>query len=558
MQAMKTETRVAKRFALGVALCLALGITAVLVWLRPTGPERHGIGMALVLEKQKEYRRDLIKEGRHLNDLEPWQIQEEVARRSGLSQAGVKGLVQRARNARDSVLKVDALLLAGDAETAAALASQRADSLMKTSPGNAAKAFRQAADGYWRMALFKEASECLKKAGADAQMDLAMLHWGQANFHPEDVRAELDAANEAVSKVLDRLERKTNPVDFAVAKRLQGNVHVRLALLRKAQFGVRDMVQLGEGERSLREATESVDRAAEPELWAATLHDLAVVLMERSLTEIQPFQMQEEAVALLAKVLEVRSGKVGNGTMKADTLALQLTQRAETLAFQSLALARLAEVKIAADLEKTPADLAIEVAESALALAQPHDPGATWFVAHVAKLKAMLSAKVKPASAEGSKMAPSEWVSAVEKAVQHYPVQFENQPAVPSRAEVMALGSAILPKCVGLEPEQARAQAARMVDIFTPLVKSGTLSEKNGGNAVVKTLALWNFVKNSKDPIKAIRAGYVPSPPIPSKIEYWNEAERLPVSGWRYPFPPGRLWKGQMNRARGILDGYRR
>ena len=543
MQAMKTETRVAKRAALWVGLCLALVLTGVLVWLRPTGPERRGIGMALVLEKQEEYRRDLIKEGRHLNDLEPWQIQEEVARRSGLSQAGVKGLVQRARNARDAELKIDALLLAGDAETAAALACQRADSLMKTNPRMAAKAFRQAADGYWRMALFKEASECLKKAGEEAQMDLAMLHWGQANFHPEDVRAELDAANEAVSKVLVRLDRKINSVDVAVAKRLQGNVHVRLALLMKTATGETDQVRLREGERFLREAMDSVDRADEPQLWAATLHDLAVVLLEGSVTDSRPLLPQKEVVALLAKALEVRSGKVGDGLMKADALAMQLTQRAETLAFQSLALARLAEAKSPAGLEKTTADQAVAVAESALALSQPQDPGVSWFVAHYAKLRTMLNSSVNTPPGEKDKTVAPDWISAFEKTLQHYPAQFENHPGIPSRREVMNLGRLIIPLSGALGPDSAVRMATRMLDILTPLANTGTLPGNGNWRTAADLLEPWKAVKDGLININGVKITIEPEPDYRPVAEFFDETERLPVSGWRYPFPPGRLWQ---------------
>ena len=556
MQAMKTETRVAKRIALGVGLCLALGITAVLVWLRPTGPERHGIGMALVLEKQEEYRRDLIKEGRHLNDLEPWQILEEVSRRAGLSQAGVKGLVKRARNARDAELKIDALLLAGDAETAAALAQQRADALMKTNPRKAAGVFRQAADGYWRMALFKEASECLRKAGEEAQMDLAMLHWGQANFHPEDVRAELDAANEAVSKVLVRLDRKINSVDVAVAKRLQGNVHVRLALLMKTATGETDQVRLREGERFLREAMDSVDRTDEPQLWAATLHDLAVVLLEQSVTDSRPLLPQKEVVALLAKALEVRSGKVGDGLMKADTLAMQLTQRAETLAFQSLALARLAEAKSPAGLEKTTADQAVAVAESALALSQPQDPGVSWFVAHYAKLRTMLNLSVNTPPGENDKMVAPDWISAFEKTLQHYPAQFENHPGIPSRREVMNLARLIIPLSGALGPESAVRMATRMLDILTPLANTGTLPGNGNWGTAADLLESWKSVKDHPIYINGVKITIEPEPDYRPAAEIFNETERPPVSGWRFPFPPGRLWQGQMDRARQTLERY--
>ena len=480
---MKPDADPARRVAWFTGVVVTLSLGAVVYWNDERGPQPKGVGVGLLLEKQEELRRDLAREGRHLNDLETWQIQEEVALRSGLSRAAVKSLVQRARHARDPRVMLDALLLSGEVESAAILAKRRAESLVNTDAKNASSAFRQAGDGFWRNAQFKEAAECYGKAGPAARMDLALLHWMQANFHPEDPLAELQDAQMASRRVVKELKAEASPLDVAAAHRLLGNVLLRLEKLRKtsSQKG-----ELDGAEEAMRVATGSFERGLNPELWASIHHDQGVVMLVKSEGERRSMEPLEAAVRCFLQALEVRTGAIPDGTGKADTLASRLSQRAETLAYLAVAQAYLG------DFRGGSGESAISTADLALGLSQPQDPGLTWFMAQYAKLRTVVK-HPSQALEKGGTVPPeqasarfSELITTFERTLQNYPTTLADHPGVPSLADVIGIASLMCENGThSLTKEQLREPSERLVRLLKPFTKDG---ESPASSAALKAM----------------------------------------------------------------------
>jgi hypothetical protein len=480
---MKPDADPARRVAWLMGIVLTLFLAAVVYWNDERGPQPKGVGVGLLLEKQEELRRDLAREGRHLNDLETWQIQEEVALRSGLSRAAVKSLVKRARHARDPRVMLDALLLSGEVESAAIQAKRRAESLVKTDAKNASSAFRQAGDGFWRNAQFEEAAECYGKAGPAARMDLALLHWMQANFHPEDPLAELQDAQMASRLVVKELKAEASPLDVAAAHRLLGNALLRLDKLRKtsSQTG-----ELDGAEEAMRIATGAFERGLHPELWASIHHDQGVVMLVKSEGEPRSMEPLEAAVRCFLQALEVRTGSIPDGTGKADTLALRLSQRAETLAYLAVAQAYLS------DFQSVSGESAIATADLALGLSQPQDPGLTWFMAQYAKLRALVKQPSfalkngKAATPEQASARFLELITTFERTLQNYPTTLADHPGVPSLADVIGIASLMCEnRTHSLTKEQLREPSERLVRLLKPFAKDG---ESPASSAALKAM----------------------------------------------------------------------
>lgn len=587
---MTADTKSARRAAWIVGGVLALALAVYFGFLAPDSEETKGIGIGLILEKQEQFRRDLIRRGKHLNELETWQIQEELARRCGLSRNGVKGFVRRATLATDEPLKIDALLLAGDLESAVDLAHQRGKALARTNPGAAALALRQEADALWRGGQIADAAAAYARAvtfasredSARLSLDLAMLHWLQANFHPEDVRAELKAADSAVSTALTTMAADKDPVDRAAALHLQGNVLLRLAVLPDPQEpDVQRMDRDGikTAEQVLRDAFALVPKEVAPNVHASISHDLGVLLIESASTQpdAKAMQLLGDAAGSFDRALEVRSGRMRGGMVDPGALGEQLTLRAESLAFKAAALARQAELSGGEAGGKIVAD-ALATAAAALSLSTASDRSPAWITAKWAEGTALretvrLSTATRPTDpatlAANSRKKLSESIMSFLSALKEYPIELDGLPAMPDRKDILwglqrtcdRLRSS---SQVGGDGEIAR----RVIDTVQSLRKSLDESAwKRTWMAATSTLASAHLVLSAASATDAEKQRHRSEAAellgairriAPDAGPVVATPEDRPQDPWRIPWPPDKLWREQLREMEQVLDEFRR
>ena len=110
-----------KRIALRVGLLLAAVLLGLALFFQQYSSKPQGIGLSRLLHEEELWRTEQRRIGRSINEVDLWEVQEEVAWRSEISREGVKGLVRRAANVRDQAFRAEGLLLGGTLEPSAAL-----------------------------------------------------------------------------------------------------------------------------------------------------------------------------------------------------------------------------------------------------------------------------------------------------------------------------------------------------------------------------------------------------------------------------------------------------
>lgn len=589
MMPMTADTKSARRLAWIVGGVLALGLAVYFGFLAPESEGTKGIGIGLILEKQEEFRRDLIRQGKHLNELETWQIQEELARRCGLSRSGVKGFVRRATMATDDLLKIDALLLSGDLESAVDLAHQQGAALAQTNPGAAARALRQEADALWRggqmanaaTAYAGAASLASKPDAAGLNLDLALLHWLQANFHPEDVRAELEAAGRAVAAALAAMPADKEPIDRAGAKRLEGNVLLRLAVLPDPQdpdVQRLDRDRMAAAELAFQEAFRSVTKEIAPNLWAAIAHDLGVVLLENASTraDAEARQLLSEAADFFGRALEVRNGRMPGGAVDPGALGEQLSLRAESLAFKAAALALRCEGSDG-DAGRNDATETLATTAAALSLSTSSDPSPAWLTAQwaqgtalreQARIDAGVGHPAETAAIRARKML-AESAEHFLAALKEYPLELDGLPGMPDRKQILW---SLQRTCDRIRTSPGLAGDGEIAGKVADAVRhlSSSLDKntwKRTWLAAMSTEASAHLILGQAAATEDARQRHLSEATrLLSAIQRMahdagpvlSTPEGKPADPWRIPWPPDRLWQEQIQEMQRVLDDFRR
>ncbi len=463
MPIMPGPTPSARKAALITGGLITAGLIAFFVIEGPKQSEFRGMGMALILEKQDEWRRELILDGRHLNELATWQIQEEVAKRSHLSEGGVKGLSRRASNAKDRVLAVDGHLISGNQELAAemawSLAPQMEGMMDQFTPSQVAHMYRNAGDAAWQggRADFSPAeayqtaiavlakSKGTEEQRAWLQLDLASYHWSQVNFFPEDPDGELASMIEAARAAGDAFaQMKTaTPLAQVAAKRLEGEAWLkRAAMAERAIAGTASEEMAGH----LAKAVEMLSKAlalAEPSDQAflkATLHHklgLALTLQAAAERE-QKDDRLAEAELHFQSALERRPASFAAGSIDVRMLGRRLQERAESLAALSFAQFLAAQNRENAEGLRT----SIQSARAALQLTTERDDSPAWVTAVGSLAFAQTCLCQEAATAVEAAPFAHEAIENALSALRKYPIGQQNEPGVPSRASFLrALGA---------------------------------------------------------------------------------------------------------------------
>lgn len=430
-----------KRIALRVGLLLAAVLLGLALFFQQYSSKPQGIGLSRLLHEEEQWRTEQRRIGRSINEVDLWEVQEEVAWRSEISREGVKGLVRRAANARDQAFRAEGLLLGGTLEPSAALNLRLAT--QAPNPFNAeeiAQLYRRAADAEWRGNFGEPAAHYLAaitalqnsqpQRRADLWMDLALWHWSKANFFPEDRAAELHAGLNAVTSSLAL--RATDPTkpdpEVAAAQWLRGNFLLHLAVLESDRNAVLD------AGAAFTLALNNVDTTRRPEFRATILHDQGLAFLEQTRTGTEQAG-RTEAIGCFTEALKIRNGKLGTGKVDVRIAERRLTQRAESLAARALALA---------SPDAPPDDLksALRDARGALELTLPDEPGPAWIQSKVAELIATVKLYHDSTLSNGTKK--QEDKATVEEifkigaeALDHYPQELSKNPCVPQRAEII-------------------------------------------------------------------------------------------------------------------------
>lgn len=439
-----------RRAALFTGLVILVAVVAFFVIEGPKQSKFRGMGMELILERQEAWRKELVLQGKHLNELATWEIQEDLAKRSRLSEGGVKGLSRRASNARDRVLAVEGHLIAGHQELAAELAWELAPQMQASGrfdPEKVARMWRNAGDAAWQGGrakfdpheAYRAAIEALEKVkGSEEErawlwMDIASWFWSKATFFPEDPASDFQVVANAASRA-DKLFaglKPAKPLAGAAAARLMGNAIV----WGLDYFEFRD--------HAITEALEGFDRAVQlvgesgdERLRSAVLHDAGVAWLVQASVFRSESKSEEAAnaeaiaVANLEQAVALRPGSFKTGSVDLRDLGPRLQARAESLAMLSRA-----EWVAARDNEGFLS--AIETARKALELTTEKDRGHAWVVAVSTLAFAGEALLERSPSAEESTSRASDTVENALAALMHYPMDRASVPGVPSRADLL-------------------------------------------------------------------------------------------------------------------------
>lgn len=452
----------ARKAALITGGVVSMAVIVFFIIEAPKQSQFRGMGMALILEKQDEWRRELIIDGRHVNELATWQIQEEVAKRSHLSEGGVKGLSRRASNAKDRVLAVDGHLISGNQELAAKIAwslGPQMERMDQFTPGQIARIYRNAGDAAWQggradfrpSEAYQKAIAVLgKKKGTEEQqawlqLDLASYHWSQVNFFPEDPDGELAAmiqASSAATKLFSTL-KEAPPLPQIAAARLEGDAWLKRATLAErvlAGSPSADMTHyLAKAREALERALAIAEKTDREFLKAALHHDLGLTLTLMAVADPSAKSGRiSEAEKHFAASLERRPATFATGSVDVRMLGRRLQERAESLA--ALSFAQFLSAQSRDDVEGFHE--AIQTARAALALTTERDDSPAWVTAvgSLAFSQTCLCQQLLP-PVEGGLHAHEAIENAL-SALRNYPIDQRDEPGVPSRASFLrALGA---------------------------------------------------------------------------------------------------------------------
>ncbi len=415
----------AKRAAfLSVGGLLAALLLILLIFRPAEGPP--GIGLTRLLLEEKNWGAELWLEGAHLNEQEPWRIQETLSARAGISTGVYKGLTRRAVNAKDPAYRIEGHLLAGNTALAAELARQFA--ARQTQPEVRAHWRHRQADALWRGGLEEPAAvlnACLQdlpqgdvhaNARRAVLQDLASWHWTKANFRPEDPAAEFDQALIALAGLEKIAPQKASPAWLAALHRLRGRCLLRRACLTPE----RDQSALAEAAAAFERALVSARQpGVAAEVLTALLHDLGLSRLE----------LGDPAAAARAfdEVLgSLQGGRSGVTQFEVRALERRVTARLNAQAFLALALTRQAQAESA---PREPLLIRVrELVKAVHGMTLPDEDGPAWITAQVAlAYAARLAGDVTAAE------------SARQHALQHYPYALVSEPGVPAPREIEEL-----------------------------------------------------------------------------------------------------------------------
>lgn len=585
-QGMTPDARNAKRAALIVGLLVISLMAAFFYFFAPPMTEHKGVGIRLILEKQEQWRRELVRESRHINELEAWQIQEELARRTGISRSGVKGLVQRACHAKDEPLRSQAQLLNGQNKEAGTrlfgLGKQAAASKTAEVQAQAAVYYQLAADAAWRDGEDAEAAyeaalgviEASKQPerAAEVLLDRALYHWSRALFHPENPSAELQQTINAATQAATLLPASRHPLEWAAAMRLLGNATLRKALLpvEGSDLPGSDRDQITQAVTALRASAEHIDKAKHSRLWAAVLHDLGMAALEWGKSdEKKASDAFREALAAFDDALSIRTGRLADGETDVAKLGGLLSQRAESLAGRAAALAVLASS--GGDLAASP-QTTRKAANEALQGCTPDDPGPAWIMArHAEEAACALSAVATTANADQRKEAIESGFDAAVLLLDHYPLELVGTPGVPSRIEVltplMSLAQSATthpqPGVFGKHLQEVEQRLRKWRDqmdresqhtafqVATAALVSILVAEASNPQIDLarKAALVTEALKLRR---QAEGAGIEKGPDVTSLLEI-KSPDRSPRDPFKIPWQPDRVWREQMARMNELL-----
>ncbi len=411
----------AKRVALLCAAGLLAALLVILLIFRG-GEGPPGIGLLRLLLEEKTWRTELWLEGAHINELEPWRIQESLAARAGISTGVYKGLTRRAVNAKDPAYRVEGHLLAGNFALAAELAEQLA--AQQTQPAERARWRHRRADALWRGGLSDPASSLnaaldgLPEGDSPARRgvlaDLASWHWLKANFRPEDPAAEYHLALAALARLEKITPPQATPAWRTALHRLQGRCLLRRACLNAE----RDLPAIEEAAKAFEQALSTAAAGSETRL--AVLHDLGLCHLE--------LEQPEAAEACFAEIVTaLASGKTGSTEFDVRALERRVTARLNAQAFLAWARARQAAAEMDATRRQALVAETRTLVTAVHGMTLPDEGGAPWITAQAAL--ALIEAVEK--NADAAKVAR-------ELALNHYPAAQAGEPGVPSRAQIEA------------------------------------------------------------------------------------------------------------------------
>ncbi len=415
----------AKRAALLCAAALLAVLLLILLVFRPA-EGLPGIGLARLLLEEKQWRAELWLEGSHINELEPWLIQETLAGRMGISTGGYKGLTRRAVNAKDPAYRAEGHLLAGNTALAAELAGSLASG--QSPAAERARWRHRRADALWRGTLEDPAPELRaalaelpageKAARRELLADLASWHWFKANFRPEDPAGEFDQALAALTELEQNASPEPRPAWVAALHRLRGRCLLRRACLAEK----RDPAALAAAAEAFERALAAAeDPGLRPEVRTAILHDLGLSQLERDEFEL--------AARAFREVVEASSGGKAGAVTQFEVLALErrVTTRVNAQAFLALALVRQAE-----SVETAPRQALLDEAAGLVAavhgMTLPDEDGPAWITAQAALIGCRHLANDEAGAGVARQLA-----------LQHYPHTQAGEPGVPSLAEIEVL-----------------------------------------------------------------------------------------------------------------------
>lgn len=424
---MKLPADTARRAALASVGGL-LALLLIVVLLFQPGATPPGIGLTRLLLEEKNWRAELWLEGGHINEQEPWRIQETIAARAGISTGVLKGLTRRAVNAKDPAYRIEGHLLAGNLALAAELAGRFAS--QQPRPELRAHWRHRRADALWRGGLEDPAAElnaalrdlpkkdALAKECRSLLQDLASWHWTKANFRPEDPAAELDKALDALADLAKIAPPKAGPAWLTALHRLRGRCLLRRACLTPD----RDQATLAEAAAAFEQALATArEPGVSAEVLLAVQHDLGLTLLE--------LREAATAAALFEEIVRSLEASRDRAVTQFEVRALErrLTARLNAQAFLALALARqLPRVEEPAQREALLSRVQ-ELVKAVHGMTLPDEDGPAWITAQSAL--ALAFTFCGDAAAE----------SARQRALQHFPRVLAGEPGVPFPAEIEAL-----------------------------------------------------------------------------------------------------------------------
>ena len=414
----------AKRAAVFSVGGLGVVLVILLLVFRPAeGPP--GIGLARLLLEENQWRAELWLEGAHLNEQEPWRIQETLAARAGISTGVYKGLTRRAVNAKDPGYRAEGHLLAGNTELAAELARQLA--AQQTLPELRAHWRQRRADAQWRGGLDDPSGE-LNAALLDLPEgdgvaserrsvleDLALWHWSKANFRPEDPAAEYEKALVALAKLEKITPANASPAWVVALHRLRGR-----CLLRRACLTVeRDRA-------ALNASSEAFGRALETAREPGVSEEVRVgLLQEFGLAELELGDAMAAMGLFEEAVNRLQGGQAGVTQFEVRALERRVTARLNAQAFLALATARQAQAHSGTEQRVAGLARVRELVKAVHGMTLPDEDGPAWWVAQVALAEALQLEGETDAAATARRLA-----------LEHYPRALATEPGMPALEEL--------------------------------------------------------------------------------------------------------------------------